>query len=301
MNSFQPAYLESYKNRILKKRKEQAFEQLKNCHLCPRNCGVDRTVGETGICKTGIKAVVASYAPHFGEEAPLVGRYGSGTIFFTHCNLLCSFCQNYDISHEGHGIEVSNSHLARIMLELQNMGCHNINFVTPSHVIPQILATLEIAIEHGLNIPLVYNTSAYDHVESLQLLDGIIDIYMPDFKFWDSKVAEETCNAPDYPEKSQSAIKEMYRQVGDLQIEDGIANRGLLVRHLVLPNELAGTKKIMHFLANEISINTYVNIMPQYRPSGTAINYKDLSRPLTNEEFESAIEIARQKGLLRLD
>ena len=301
MNSFQPAYLESYNKRILKKRKEQAFEQLKNCHLCPRNCGVDRTVGKTGICKTGVRAVVASYAPHFGEEAPLVGRYGSGTIFFTHCNLLCNFCQNYDISHEGQGIEVSNSHLARIMMELQNMGCHNINFVTPSHVIPQILAALEIAIERGLNVPLVYNTSAYDHVESLQLLDGIIDIYMPDFKFWDSKVAEETCNAPDYPEKSQSAIKEMYRQVGDLQIENGIATRGLLVRHLVLPNNLSGTKEIMHFLANEISTNIYVNIMPQYRPCGTAINNKDLSRTITNDEFESALEIARLEGLHRLD
>jgi len=301
MNSFQPAYLESYKNRILKKRKEQAFEKLKNCHLCPRNCGVDRTVGKTGICKTGVRAVVASYAPHFGEEAPLVGRYGSGTIFFTHCNLLCNFCQNYDISHEGHGIEVSNSHLARIMMELQNMGCHNINFVTPSHVILQILASLEIAIEYGLNIPLVYNTSAYDHVESLQLLDGIVDIYMPDFKFWDSKVAKEICKTPDYPEKSRSAIKEMYRQVGDLQIEDGIATRGLLVRHLVLPNELAGTKEIMQFLANEISTNTYVNIMPQYRPFGKAINHKDLSRPITNEEFNSAIEIARLKGLHRFD
>ncbi|MCD4729976.1 MAG: radical SAM protein [Bacteroidales bacterium] len=301
MNSFQPAYLESYKNRILKKRKEQAFEKLKNCHLCPRNCGVDRTVGKTGICKTGVRAVVASYAPHFGEEAPLVGRYGSGTIFFTHCNLLCNFCQNYDISHEGHGIEVSNSHLARIMMELQNMGCHNINFVTPSHVILQILASLEIAIEYGLNIPLVYNTSAYDHVESLQLLDGIVDIYMPDFKFWDSKVAKEICKTPDYPEKSRSAIKEMYRQVGDLQIEDGIATRGLLVRHLVLPNELAGTKEIMQFLANEISTNTYVNIMPQYRPCGKAINHKDLSRPITNEEFNSAIEIARLKGLHRFD
>lgn len=301
MNSFQPAYIETYNKGILKERKEKAFEQLKNCHLCPRNCGVDRTVGETGICKTEVRAVVASYAPHFGEEAPLVGRNGSGTIFFTHCNLLCNFCQNYDISHEGHGIEVSNSHLARIMLELQQMGCHNINFVTPSHVIPQILAAMEIAIEHGLNVPLVYNTGSYDHVESLQLLDGIIDIYMPDFKFWDSKVAEETCKAPDYPEKSQSAIKEMYRQVGDLLTKDGIATRGLLVRHLVLPNELAGTKEIMQFLANEISTETYINIMPQYRPCGTAINHKDLSRPITNEEFESAIEITKLEGLYRLD
>ncbi len=168
MNTFQPAYIEAFEKGILKERKELAYEKLKDCHLCPRNCGVDRTSGETGICKTGVRAVVASYAPHFGEEAPLVGRKGSGTIFFTHCNLLCNFCQNYDISHKGNGIEVSKSHLARIMLELQQMGCHNINFVTPSHVIPQILSALEIAIEHGLNIPLVYNTSGYDHIESLK-------------------------------------------------------------------------------------------------------------------------------------
>ncbi len=301
MKAFQPSYIETYEKGILKERKEQAFEQLKNCHLCPRNCGVDRTAGETGICKTGVRAVVASYAPHFGEEAPLVGRYGSGTIFFTHCNLLCNFCQNYDISHEGQGTEVSNAQLAQIMLELQQMGCHNINFVTPSHVIPQILAALEIAIEHGLNIPLVYNTSGYDHVESLQLLDGIIDIYMPDFKFWDSKVAEETCNAPDYPDKAKTAIKEMFLQVGGLLIENGIAIRGLLVRHLVMPNDLAGTREIMHFLAKEISENTYVNIMPQYRPCGTTFNHKYLSRYITNDEFETAIQVARQVGLHKFD
>lgn len=301
MISFQPSYIETYEKSILKERKEQAFEQLKNCHLCPRNCGVDRTVGETGICKTGVRAVVASYAPHYGEEAPLVGRYGSGTIFLTHCNLLCNFCQNYDISHEGSGIEVSKSNLARMMLELQQMGCHNINFVTPSHVIPQILAALEIAIKNGLDIPLVYNTSGYDHVESLQLLNGIFDIYMPDFKFWDPKVADETCNAPDYPDKVKVAIKEMHRQVGDLTIVNGIAQRGLLVRHLVMPNELAGTREIMHFLSNEISKDTYVNIMPQYRPYGNVFDNTDLSRSITNEEYENAIEFAKMAGLSRFD
>ena len=301
MKSFQPAYIETYNKGILKERREQAFEQLKNCHLCPRNCGVDRTVGETGICKTGVRAVVASYAPHYGEEAPLVGRYGSGTIFLTHCNLLCNFCQNYDISHEGSGIEVSKSNLARMMLELQQMGCHNINFVTPSHVIPQILAALEIAIKNGLDIPLVYNTSGYDYVESLQLLDGIFDIYMPDFKFWDPKVADETCNAPDYPDKVKVAIKEMHQQVGDLTIVNGIAQRGLLVRHLVMPNELAGTREIMHFLSYEISKDTYVNIMPQYRPYGNVFDNTDLSRSITNEEYENAIEFAKMAGLSRFD
>jgi len=301
MISYQPAYIETFEKGILQERKEQAFEQLKNCHLCPRNCAVDRTAGETGICKTGVRAVVASYAPHFGEEAPLVGRFGSGTIFFTHCNLLCNFCQNYDISHEAQGTEVSNAQLARIMLELQQMGCHNINFVTPSHVIPQILAALEIAIKNGLDIPLVYNTSGYDHVESLQLLNGIFDIYMPDFKFWDPKVAEETCNAPDYPDKVKVAIKEMHRQVGDLEIVDGIAKKGLLVRHLVMPNDLADTKEIMHFLAENISLNTYVNIMPQYRPYGNVFDNTDLSRSITNEEYENAIEFAKMAGLSRFD
>jgi len=301
VNSFQPAYIETFENSVLKEMKEKAFEQLKNCHLCPRNCGVDRTNDETGVCKTGIKAVVASYSPHFGEEAPLVGRYGSGTIFFTHCNLLCNFCQNYDISHEGQGVEVSKSQLARIMLELQQTGCHNINFVSPSHVIPQILAALEIAIEHGLKVPLVYNTGGYDHVESLQLLEGIVDIYMPDFKFWDPKVAKETCNAPDYPERAKTAIVEMHRQVGDLQIEDGIATRGLLIRHLVMPDDLAGTKQVMSFIANKISKNTYINIMPQYRPCGTVYKSKALSRSITNEEFEKALIIARKEGLYRFD
>ena len=301
MPEFTPAYIESYKNGQLKKKTKEAFDRLSNCHLCPRNCGVDRTAGETGICKTGIRAVVASYAPHFGEEAPLIGSHGSGTIFFTHCNLLCCFCQNYDISHEGVGSEVSKSHLARIMLHLQNLGCHNINFVTPSHVIPQIMAALEVAVENGLNIPLVYNTGAYDNVDSLKLLDGIIDIYMPDFKFWYEKVSQQTCKAKDYPEIARNAIKEMYQQVGDLVIEDGIAKRGLLIRHLVMPDELAGTREIMRFLSKEISENTYVNIMPQYRPCGDAYSNPNLSRSITQEEFENALMVAKEEGIWRLD
>lgn len=301
MLNFQPAYIKSYETGILHKQKEEAFNRLKNCKLCPRNCSVDRTAGETGTCKTGIKAVVASYAPHFGEEAPLVGTHGSGTIFFTHCNLLCNFCQNYDISHEGVGTEVSKSHLARIMLELQSMGCHNINFVTPSHVIPQILAALEIAVEHGLNIPLVYNTGAYDHVESLKLLDGIIDIYMPDFKFWHEEISQKTMKAKGYPEIARNAIKEMHNQVGDLIVENGIAKRGLLVRHLVMPENLAGTREVMKFLANEISKNTYVNIMPQYRPCGTANTNSVISKRITIEEFGNALEMAKEEGITRLD
>ncbi len=301
MPEFTPIYIESYKSGMLKKKTKEAFDRLSNCHLCPRNCGVDRTAGETGICKTGIRAVVASYAPHFGEEVPLVGAHGSGTIFFTHCNLLCCFCQNYDISHEGNGIEVSKSHLARLMLYLQNLGCHNINFVTPSHVIPQILASLEVAVENGLNVPLVYNTGSYDNVDSLKLLDGIFDIYMPDFKFWDEKVSKEICSATDYPEIARNAVKEMFRQVGDLVIENGIAKRGLLIRHLVMPDEMAGTREIMRFLSKEISENTYVNIMPQYRPCGDAFNNPNLSRSITQKEFEDALTAAKEEGICRLD
>jgi len=301
MKQYTPVYIESYKNGQIEKKTKEAFDRLSNCHLCTRNCGVDRTAGETGICKTGIRAVVASYAPHFGEEAPLVGSHGSGTIFFTHCNLLCCFCQNYDISHEGVGSEVSKSHLARIMLHLQNLGCHNINFVTPSHVIPQILAALEVAVEKGLNVPLVYNTGAYDNVDSLKLLDGIIDIYMPDFKFWFEKVSKETCNAADYPEIAKEAVKEMFRQVGDLVIENGIAKRGLLIRHLVMPDEMAGTREIMRFLSKEISENTYVNIMPQYRPCGDAYINPNLSRSITQKEFENALMAAKEEGIWRLD
>ena len=211
-----PAYIETYKKGILKDRAIELNEALKCCNLCPRQCSVDRLSGETGTCKTGEFAMVSSYSPHFGEEAPLVGNHGSGTIFFTHCNLLCSFCQNFDISHEGRGRNVSDRELADMMLSLQALGCHNINFVTPSHVVPQILSALIPAIEAGLNIPLVYNSGGYDLPETLQSLEGIIDIYMPDFKFWDPTPAEATCDAPDYPEAAKKAIKEMHRQTGDL-------------------------------------------------------------------------------------
>ncbi|MCK4695222.1 MAG: radical SAM protein, partial [Candidatus Cloacimonetes bacterium] len=264
-----PVYLETFKNGLLQEKIKQAYNLLENCSLCPRKCGVNRLEDEKGICKTGKKAMVSSYNAHFGEEAPLVGRFGSGTIFFTNCNLLCNFCQNYDISHEGHGYEVDDEELAAMMIHLQRLGCHNINFVTPSHVVFQIISALEIAIEKGLSIPLVYNTSAYDSVETIKLLDGVFDIYMPDFKFWDKKVAEITCHARDYPEVARSAILEMHRQVGDLVFDSkGIAKKGLLIRHLVLPQQLSNTKEIMRFISEKISRNTYVNIMPQYRPCG---------------------------------
>ena len=302
MTSFEPAYIEAFNTGLLKQRVDQTYKILKSCILCPRKCKVDRLSGETGICKTAENAYVSSYSPHFGEEAPLVGRNGSGTIFFTHCNLLCIFCQNYDISHQGIGEAVSNEQLADIMLHLQKTGCHNINFVTPSHVVPQILAALEIAVEAGLSVPLVYNSSGYDSTHTLELLEGVIDIYMPDFKFWDPDVAQKTCDAEDYPEIARRAVVEMHRQVGDLVTdESGIARRGLLLRHLVLPHDLAGTRQIMKFIAGHVSTHTYVNIMPQYRPCGRASEIKALSRHLSQKDFQTALQAAIDEGIERLD
>ena len=302
MAAVKPAYIETYKNGLLHAKIEKAGRILDACRLCPRMCGVDRNSKQTGICKTGKEALVSSYAPHFGEEAPLVGENGSGTIFFTHCNLLCNFCQNYNISHEDCGQSVSSDQLAAIMMQLQKMGCHNINFVTPSHVVPQILAALEIAIADGLSIPLIYNSSGYDQVDTLKLLEGIFDIYMPDFKFWDPAVAEMTCNAGDYPDVARKALLEMHRQCGDLvQDEAGIARHGLLIRHLVLPQGMAGTREIMRFIARKISRNSYVNIMSQYHPCGRADEIKALSVSVSHSEFRQALQAARDEGIKRLD
>ncbi len=302
MSPFKPAYIETYNKGLLKEKIALAYEILKACSLCPRACGVDRLSGEKGICQIGEHAVVSSFNPHFGEESPLVGNHGSGTIFFARCNLLCIFCQNYDISHEGEGVEFSSEELARAMLFLQDKGCPNINFVTPTHVVPQILAALDKAIEAGLRVPLVYNTGGYDRSETLAILDGVFDIYMPDFKYWDPKVAEELSDAPDYPERAQKALKEMHRQVGDLMMDgQGIAQRGLLIRHLVLPEGLAGTRQVMRFLAREISPNSYVNIMAQYRPCGRASEVQALRRSITEEEHQEAIQMANKEGITRLD
>ena len=253
-----PGYLKLHERGVLAERIRKALDILNECDLCPRQCRVDRIEGEKGVCRTERRAVVSSYNAHFGEESPLVGRGGSGTIFFTHCNLLCLFCQNYEISHLGEGREVVPKILAGMMIALQRMGCHNINFVSPSHVIAQILEALPFAIDEGLNVPLVYNTGGYDSVSSLELLDGIVDIYMPDVKFFDSDVAGKFCNAPDYPDVVKAALKEMHRQVGDLTMDDeGIAERGLLVRHLVMPGGSADTGDVTAFLAKEISPDTY--------------------------------------------
>jgi len=302
MNPFEPVYIETYRRGLFDKKIRQAWDVLNSCTLCPRECGVDRLSGEKGVCQTGELAIVSSYNPHFGEERPLVGQHGSGTIFFAGCNLLCIFCQNFDISHEVEGVEWSPEVLAKAMLSLQEAGCCNINFVTPSHVVPQILAGLARAVEAGLRVPLVYNSSGYDKVETLALLEGVFDIYMPDFKFWDSKVAKELCDAPDYPEVARSALREMHRQVGDLILNDqGIAQRGVLIRHLVLPNGLAGTRGIMRFLQREVAPKSYVNIMAQYRPSGRASQVTSLCRRISDKEYEGAIEVAHEEGITRLD
>lgn len=299
---FEPAYLKLTAQGELENRIEALFKKLEKCVLCPRKCGVNRLEDEKGVCKTGRKAVVSSFGPHFGEESPLVGHSGSGTIFFTFCNLGCVFCQNYDISHLGHGDRVEEKYLADVMLRLQRMGCHNINFVTPTHVVPQIVKALSFAIEKGLNLPLVYNSGGYDSVETLKILDGIFDIYMPDFKYSDPGVAKRFSNAPDYPEVAKTALKEMHRQVGDLQMDSqGIAQRGLLIRHLVLPDDLAGTSEAMKFISEELSVNSYVNVMNQYRPEYKAFEYPPLDRSITRDEFLKASMIARDKGIKRLD
>ena len=280
---------------------EKALEVSSNCELCPRKCHVNRLKDEKGFCKTGRNAVVSSFGPHFGEEKVLVGRFGSGTIFFTHCNLACVFCQNYDISQLGRGKEVSAKELANTMLELQRMGCHNINLVSPTHCVPQIMEALLHAFEEGLKVPIVYNTGGYDSVDTLKLLEGIIDIYMPDIKYGDDERGMRYSSAPNYFSLAKSAVREMHRQVGDLKTDDrGIAVKGLLVRHLVLPNNLAGTEKVMEFLATEISAETFVNIMDQYRPLHKAFRYPELSRSITQFELRKAVEIALSHGLLRI-
>lgn len=299
---FEPAYVKSLKDGTFPGRVAAARDLMKDCTICPRLCRVNRLEGETGFCQIGDRAVVSSANPHFGEEAPLVGSGGSGTIFLTSCNLKCVFCQNYEISHLMEGEELEAPALGRVMLNLQRIGCHNINFVTPSHVVPQIMESVLWAAENGLRVPLVYNTGGYDSVETLKLLDGIVDIYMPDLKSLDSEVCKQLMNAEDYPEVARGAIREMHRQVGDLQINDhGIATRGLLVRHLVMPDDLATTRAAMKFLATEISPNTYVNIMNQYRPCGRAFEDSRINRAVTRAEYSGALEVAREEGITRLD
>ncbi len=298
----EPSYIKLHRDGKLAERAKVAVSRMEACLLCPRRCGVNRLQGELGYCRTGRMAKIASYNAHFGEESPLVGRRGSGTIFVSGCNLLCTFCQNYEISHLGEGTEVQPEQLAAMMLALAGNGCHNINVVTPSHVVPQILEGLVLAAGRGLNVPLVYNSGGYDLADTLKLLDGVFDIYMPDFKFWDNGAATRFCDAPDYGDVAREALREMHRQVGDLVVDgEGIAVRGLLVRHLVMPNGLAGTEGVMAFLASEISGDTYVNVMDQYRPCGSASKDETINRRLTSREYQEAVASARRAGLKRLD
>lgn len=296
----EPGYVALHRTGELQARAERLVARLARCAVCAQGCVVNRLAGEPGECRTLRQARVASAGPHFGEEEVLVGSRGSGTIFFADCNLACVFCQNCDISAYGGGREVTAAELARIMLRLQAEGCHNINLVSPSHVVPQILEALVLAAGEGLRLPLVYNTGGYDALPTLKLLDGIIDIYMPDFKFADAEVARRVANARGYPTVARKAIAEMHRQVGDLVVdEQGLARRGLILRHLVMPGGLAGTREIMRFVAGEISRDTYVNIMGQYHPAHQAGQYPPLDRPVRRQEYLAAVRIAREEGLHR--
>ena len=301
---YEPVYLALHRSGELNAKVRQAMSEMENCRACPRYCSVDRSAG-TPMCRIGRYARVAAAFPHFGEEACLRGRQGSGTIFFSSCNLRCVFCQNWDISSSPAGRELDADGLADLMLGLQDAGCHNINLVTPEHVAPHIVEALAAAISDGLRIPLVYNTSAYDGLSSLRLMDGLVDIYMPDFKFWEPETARRLVRARDYPQVARTAVAEMHRQVGDLQIgPDGLARRGLLMRHLVMPGREAETAAIMQWLAAEISQNTYVNVMDQYRPdhrvSGNP-RYQDIDRRVSREEVDAAVAAARRAGLWRMD
>ncbi|HPK71206.1 MAG TPA: hypothetical protein PLN93_04635 [Vicinamibacterales bacterium] len=295
----EPAYLRLARQGRLREVERQLREILAACRLCPRSCGIDRRKGKTGVCSSTARLKVASHGPHFGEERPLVGSGGSGTIFFSNCNLLCCYCQNWEINHRGDGRVVGEMDVADMMLDLQRKGCHNVNLVTPTHVAPQIVGALCCAVDRGFRLPLVYNTGGYDSLDVIRALDGIVDIYLPDFKYQDGALAAKySSGAADYPEVAAAAIKEMHRQVGTLTVDRrGIATRGLIIRHLVLPHNIGGTDRFVRWVATELSPDTRVNIMRQYRPEHRARDYPELSRRLTSEEWEQAVAWARAAGL----
>ncbi len=294
------SYVKLYERGILKKRKEGLNKLLEKCHLCPRKCLVNRLQDEKGFCGAGKRTAVSSYNLHFGEEPPISGYRGSGTIFFTHCNLRCCFCQNYPISQLGNGQEVEISQLATMMVKLQKLGAHNINFVTPTHFVPQIVEALELAVGEGLNIPLVYNSGGYDSVETFKLLDGIVDIYMPDAKYSNSQSAQTYSRAADYFEVNKKALLEMHRQVGDLKMDkEGIAKQGLLIRHLVMPEDIVGSRGVLEFIAKNISQNTYMSIMAQYHPAHLAFEFPELSRRISKTEYDAVLKTADELGLER--
>jgi putative pyruvate formate lyase activating enzyme len=310
IDDFEPTYLRLWREGGFPRRVEEALKELEDCHACPRNCGVNRLENETRACNTGRYAIVSSAFPHFGEEDCIRGWNGSGTIFFGLCNLRCAFCQNWEISQKLEGKESGPQEIAQLMLSLQDRGCHNINFVTPEHVVPQVIEAIAAAIPLGLTVPIVYNTSAYDAVASLSLLDGIVDVYMPDFKFWTPEASVRLSRARDYPERARDAILEMHRQVGTLRFgPDGLAKRGVLVRHLVMPGQTEEAAAIFEWLAKEVSPDTYVNVMAQYRPEHLVgqtdpsgkIRYAEINRVPCRDEIEAASAAARHAGLRRFD
>ncbi len=304
-DEFIPAYLRTFEDGRLKEKVEKAIWALNSCRVCPRICAVDRLANKTGVCRTGRYACVANAFPHFGEEDCLRGWRGSGTIFFAGCNLRCVFCQNHEISQQRAGREVQPEELAALMLDLQTAGCHNINFVTSEHVVPQVLEALIPAIAQGLRLPLVYNTSSYDSLESIRLMEGVVDIYMPDFKLWAARHGRKYLGAEDYPQTALAVLEEMHRQVGELCVDEkGLALRGVLVRHLVMPGLLDDTRKIMRWLACELSRDTDVNVMGQYFPAWKVTcnpRYSEINHPLARSEFREALQCALKAGLWRLD
>ncbi len=303
-SAFEPAYLQLRRSGELSKRAEALWAIMERCQLCPRQCGVNRLKGTSGFCRTpGAMLVISAYHPHFGEERPLVGRGGSGTIFLTHCNLRCVFCQNWTISHLGRGAEASIETFAEMMLRLQDEGCHNINIVTPTHYSPHILKALDVAAGKGLRLPIVYNTSGWERLEILAYLDGVVDIYLPDFKYWAGDMAAKfSAGAENYPEVTKAAILEMHRQVGVARPNQrGILERGLIIRHLVMPNGIGGSERVMEWIAEKLPKDTYVNIMAQYTPAHKAYDYPEISRRITGEEYQRVIRRAKEVGLTNLD
>ncbi|MFQ5860305.1 MAG: radical SAM protein [Dehalococcoidia bacterium] len=303
--SFLPAYPRTHEEGRLKEKVEEGLSLLASCTICPRNCRVNRLENKFAVCKLGRYARVASFSPHLGEEDVLRGWRGSGTIFFSWCNLRCVFCQNFDISQLGTGEDVTPKELARMMVRLQEMGCHNINFVTPEHVVPQIMEALPHAIEMGLRLPLVYNTSSYDSPDSIRLMDGVVDIYMPDFKLWDRERCRRYLLAPDYPVAARAVLRAMHQQVGELKVDqEGLALRGVLVRHMVMPGMLEDTREIVNYLATELSRDTYINIMGQYLPAWKVARqpkYAQINRPIRASELEQGYRYATEAGLWRFD
>ena len=300
---FEPAYLKTEREGRLASVEKELWEILRACRLCPRACGADRRKGETGVCTSTARLKVYSCGPHFGEERSLVGRGGSGTIFFSNCNLLCCSCQNWEINHRGDGSYIRHDELADMMIGLQQRGCHNINFVTPTHVVPHLVRSLRIAIRRGFQLPLVYNNGGYDSLDVIRMLDGIIDIYLPDFKYQDGALAARySSGAFDYPQVAAATIREMHKQVGELSVDErGVARRGLIIRHLVMPDNIAGTDRFVRWVAQELTPTTWVNLMAQYRPEHKAFTYPDISRRITTEEWQQAVTWAREAGLKNFD